>query len=82
MFGFGLIRKLILAVMVTGVVAFGAGYYLSPDETIKGYRLGNEDGYSMGYNDGQNGVLPNPNRLMDDADYDLRISVGGRNRGE
>ena len=48
---------------------------------MRGYRWGNEDGYSLGYNDGLTGAALNPHRFMTSADYDLRTSIGGREIG-
>ena len=72
----------VAAALLAGV-SFALGWYLSPDETAKGYRLGNEDGYSIGYVDGMNGNRPDPNRFMWHEDYAFRREIlGGREIGE
>ena len=49
---------------------------------MRGYRWGNEDGYSLGYNDGLTGGAPDPHRFMTSADHALRTSMGGREIGQ
>ena len=49
---------------------------------MRGYRWGNEDGYSLGYNDGLTGAALGPHRFMTSADYALRTSIGGREIGQ
>ena len=68
----------LLAVLLVAVVGFTAGWHLSDDETTRGYSLGNQDGYSTGYNDGQKGADPDPHRFMAPQDYALRTQIGGR----
>ena len=72
----------LLAVLLVTVISFTAGWRLSPDETPRGYSLGNQDGYSTGYNDGQKGADPDPHRIMTQEDYALRTQIGGREIGE
>ena len=67
-----------VAVMVT--IAFTLGLILAPDHTSHGYRIGNEDGYSIGYNDGKAGTPPNPHRFMTQEDYQIRGELGERDR--
>ena len=71
-----------LAVIALLAFAFAAGWHLSPGETTTGYGLGNEDGYSAGYNDGRNGATPDWHRFMLPEDYELRSQLGGREPAE
>ena len=73
---------ILLAVLLVAVLSFTAGWRLSPSEITRGYSLGNQDGYSTGYNDGQKGVQPTPHRFMAPEDYALRTQIGGREIGE
>ena len=72
----------LLGVLVVTALSFTAGWRLSDDETTRGYNLGNQDGYSTGYNDGQKGADPDPHRFMTPEDYALRTQIGGREIGE
>ena len=72
----------LLAVLLVAVLSFAAGWHLSDDETPRGYSLGNQDGYSTGYNDGQKGIEPALHRFMAPEDYALRTQIGGREIGE
>ena len=69
-----------LAGLGIGIFAMGlaAGLALGPDETARGYRLGNEDGYSTGYNDGLDRLPHDHRRFMTERDYVLRAETGGR----
>ena len=49
---------------------------------MRGYRWGNEDGYSLGYNDGLTGAALDPHRFMTPAGYELRAGMGGREIGQ
>ena len=72
----------IAATLIAGFV-YSIGYNDGRSgEPLKGYGLGHEDGYSIGYNDGRSGALPDPHRLMMEADYALRRDIGGREPGE
>ena len=80
-----LTKKIVFSAIAAALIAgfgFTIGWHFSPDETLKGYGLGYEDGYSIGYNDGRSGALPDPHRLMTEADYALRRDIGGREPGE
>ena len=66
---------LAVAAVLLASVSFAFGWYLSPNETAKGYRLGNLDGYSIGYVDGMNGNRPDPHRFMFHEDYAFRREV-------
>ena len=72
---------LLAILLVVAVLNFATGWRLSPSETTRGYSLGNQDGYSTGYNDGQKGADPNPHRIMAPEDYALRTQIGGREIG-
>ena len=79
----GTARKAITAAGIAAPVGIGfaAGYTTAPDRTSTGYRMGNEDGYSIGYRDGQAGNQPSPHGFMTDEDQQLRSETGGRNKG-
>ena len=68
----------IAALVGTG---FAAGYTTAPDRASTGCRMGNEDGYSIGYRDRQAGNQPSPHRFMTDEEHQLRSETGGRDKG-
>ena len=70
------------AVVAVAVLSAGftAGRHTAPIQ--EGYILGNEDGYSTGYNDGRNGAPPAPRRFMTKDDYAVRTAIGARAIGE
>ena len=70
----------VATLMLAGV--FAAGWFAGPDRLLEGYRMGNEDGYSTGYNDGRSGAAPDMHRTMTGTDYQARELLGGRAAGE
>ena len=76
--------KIALIIFAAGIVG-GVGYVVgwhSPNHITTGYGYGSEDGYSIGYRDGQIGANINPDRRMTEDDYAFRISMGGRAIGD
>ena len=76
------IAIMLLAVLITAAISFTAGWRLSPDQISRGYSMGNQDGYSTGYNDGRQGAEPDLYRFMTPDDHTLRSRIGGRAFGE
>ena len=75
--------KIAAALMVSVITLATAAHHIQATGSaeLRGYRWGNEDGYSLGYNDGRTGAEPNPHRFMTPADHELRTSAGGRDPG-
>ena len=70
------------AVALAVLVGFLIGWSIAPNHVGKGYKYGNQDGYSIGYIDGRIGASPNMHRHMNDDDYAFRFDIGGREIGQ